>query len=352
MSGTRGAKIVALCVIAALGTLAAGCHQQTVYPDSCGGQLPKELNKVSLPAYVIEPPDLLLIEAVRVIPLPPYRIEPLDALLIRVDGTTADQPIAGLYVVESEGTVNLGFSYGSAYIVDMSLDEATVALTNHLKKAGLADPKVTVALGQSRARQQIRGEHLVRQDGRVSLGVYGSVPVAGLTLPQAKAVIEQHLSQFLLRPEVSVDVAAYNSKVYYIITDGAGLGKQIYRFPILGNETVLDAMSQINGTPTFAAKNRLWIARPAPDEICKDQILPIDLIAITERGSTETNYQLLPGDRIFVKGDELIRLDNTLAKIVAPMERLFGVSILGASAVRNVGGKFNNGAGGTGTGGF
>src|SRR5271165_1546407 len=71
---------------------------------------PRELAKMSLPAYVIEPPDILLIDAVRVVPLPPYKVQPLDVLLIQATDTLPDQPISGLYGVEPEGTVNLGLS--------------------------------------------------------------------------------------------------------------------------------------------------------------------------------------------------------------------------------------------------
>jgi hypothetical protein len=91
--------------------------------------VPTELRKAPLPAYIIEPPDILLIESPRALP---------------------DQPISG--------------------------------------------------------------EHLVRPDGTVGLGLYGSVPVAGLTLDQARAVIEAHLTAFIKNPKVSEDVFAYNSK--------------------------------------------------------------------------------------------------------------------------------------------
>ena len=62
---------------------------------------------------------------------------------------------------------------------------------------------VTLALAQFRGLQQVRGQHLIRPDGTISLGVYGSVYVAGLTLGQAKCVIEKHLSQYLLDPQVA-----------------------------------------------------------------------------------------------------------------------------------------------------
>ena len=66
---------------------------------------------------------------------------------------------------------------------------------------------------------------------------------------------------------------AYNSKVYYVITEGAGFGDNVRRLPITGNETVLDAISQVQGFSRLSSKN-IWIARPSPAGC--DQILPVD----------------------------------------------------------------------------
>lgn len=342
--GCSGWLLLAAAVLSQGCLTCKSCCDNRFCTEVCNGDMPRELRKTTLPAYVIEPPDILLIDAVRVIPLPPYRIESLDALAIFVTDTKPTEPISGIYVVTPEGRVDLGYSYGSVAVADMTLEEATKAIETTLRRS-LKEPKVTVSLAQSRGRQQIRGEHLVHQDGTINLGVYGQVPVAGLTIPEAKAAIESALEKYLVRPEVSVDVGAFNSKVYYVITDGGGYGKQVYRLPIVGSETVLDALGLINGLPSVSSYNCMWIARPAPDEVCRDQILPVDLAAITERGSTVTNYQILPGDRIFVKADGLITLDNYLAKIINPIQRLFGVVLLGSETVQS----FKNG--GTGAGG-
>src|SRR5438270_577635 len=81
-------------------------------------------------------------------------------------------------------------------------------------------------LAEYRGQQQVRGEHLVRPDGTVGLGTYGEVHLAGFTLLEAKAAIEAHLSQFIQKPEISLDVAGYNSKVYFVVFDQGGFGMQ------------------------------------------------------------------------------------------------------------------------------
>jgi polysaccharide export outer membrane protein len=299
------------------------------------GPVPVELCKKSLPPYMIEPPDILLIDTVRMIPLPPYRIEPLDVLFVQVTETLPNQPIAGTYVVSPDGTISLGFIYGSVRVAGLTLEEAQIAIRNHLNRV-IVRPMVSLALAQARTIQQVRGEHLVRPDGTIGLGTYGCVYVAGLTLAQARCAIEKHLSQFVLNPQISLDVFAYNSKVYYVIADGAGYGEQVLRFPITGNETVLDAISNINGLPAVASKKYIWVARPAPPYHGCYQILPVDWRAITEGGATNTNYQLFPGDRVYIRSDCLISLDYALAKIISPIERLFGITLLGTTTVQTI----------------
>lgn len=309
--------------------------------------LPKELNKVTLPPYTVEAPDILLIDAQRLIPLPPYRVEPLDVLYMFAPGAPERDPINGPYPVDPDGTINLGPSYGGQVrVADMTVTEIEKMLRKRLEQF-LKEPGVTVSLAQSRGVQQIRGEHIVRPDGTISLGLYGSVYVAGMSLLQVKQAIEQHLSKFLYKPEVSVDVYAYNSKYYYVITDFAGSGEQVVRLPSTGNETVLDAISLVGGLSAVSTK-RIWIARPAPNN-CGDQILPVDWKGITRRGNTRTNYQVLPGDRVFVMSQPLTALDTAMARALSPVQRALGVALLGVTVGQTVNGNgaFGNGGGTT-----
>jgi hypothetical protein len=77
------------------------------------------------------------------------------------------------------------------------------------------------------------GERLVRQDGTISLGYYGQVHVAGLTLLEIESKIRQHLKRYVENPQVYVDVASFNSKVYYVL----GQVQQQGRLPVTGKET-------------------------------------------------------------------------------------------------------------------
>jgi polysaccharide biosynthesis/export protein len=357
-----------------------GCKSAPLPPP---GDVPNEWQMEAEPEYRIAPPDILVIDALALIPRPPYKIAPLDGLVIRLtvvnplEGQNQNellprQPIDGVYRVEADGNLNLGFNYGSVQIGHMTIPEAQTAIVQFLKQRFKGEFLITVALWESRAMQQIRGEHLVRQDGKVTLGLYGAVQVAGLTVEEAKAAIQAYLSKFLLDPEISIDVAGYNSKVYYVIIDLDGAGEQVYRLPVTGSQTVLDAIGEIRGLPGGTDRKRIVLARRSPPELttgdnnrqhiicghhgdpCADgcyQVYPVDWEAITRCGATATNYQIYPGDRIYVAVDRWIALDYYLAKVISPIERVFGVVLLGASTVQTVSQPLGtNGTTGTGSG--
>ena len=267
-------------------------------------QPPREMNKVSLPAYRIEPPDVISIEMLKLDPAC-RPIGPRSSTCCRsAPIRRPTPPIDNYFMVEAEGTINLGPTYGSVRVAGMTIEEIRTTLNKWLRQ-WLRDPTVSVQLARVSGAQPVTGQYLVGPDGTVNLRQYGVVHIAGKTVTEARIAIQKHLKQFLDSPELSVDVVAYNSKVYYVITQGAGLGDNVRRLPITGNETVLDAISQINGLSQVSSK-KIWIARPAPHNFGCQQILPIEWDAITQGAQTATNYQLLPGDRLYVSEDELI----------------------------------------------
>jgi polysaccharide export outer membrane protein len=317
MSGAR--RVYGLCFVAALAAFALGCmhgdlgpldqhpikhEKECPYPVPPPGAVPRELDKITLPPYVIEAPDQLLIEVA------------FRSRVPKINTKTGEE-------IKDDKNVTV-------------MEDVTGRLPV----------------------QPVSGPFIVRLDGSVGLGFWGSVPVSGLTLDQARDAIRDHLlknetlARFKLRPEslfVIVDVLAYNSKRYYVIYDGGGLaaGEQMFSFPITGSETVMDAISNMGGLPDVASKRNIWIARRTPYPGQPWQILPVDWIGTTQHGITFTNYQILPGDRIYVKAQRLVAFDRALARIISPVERVFGVTLLGANTVNTLRTNPNSNTNGT-----
>jgi RNA polymerase sigma factor (sigma-70 family) len=192
---------------------------------------------------------------------------------------------------------------------------------------------ITVDVLQALPGRPITGERLVRPDGSINLGYYGEVSVSGLKLSEIKEKIAHHLLKYLdeetlglarfdaatgkkvlpsLTNRISVDVVAYNSKVYYVQGEVSAPG----RIPSTGNDTVLDAINYAGGLLPTASKDKIQLVRPNPPEAKGTEMkLDVNLDAIIKQGDATTNYQLFPGDRLVVYRDEKATPEiNPLAK--------------------------------------
>ena len=222
------------------------------------GDMASTGDKKAQAEHVIQPADFIQIEMLKVIPLPPYRAEVFDVLQIRANAPP-DQPIDNYFMVEAEGTINLGPTYGSVRVAGMT-DRRDPHDLEQVVHQWIKDPSVSVQVARASGTQPLTGQYLVGPDGTINLRQYGVVKIAGKTVAEARVAIQDYLKKFLDSPEVSVNVVADNSKTYYVITQGTGLGDNIRRLPITGNETVLDAISQVNGLSQVSGK-KIWIAR-------------------------------------------------------------------------------------------
>ena len=126
-----------------------GCQTAPVSPPQVAGPvnccIPRELRKSVLPPYVIEPPDVLLIDAIHAVPKQPYRIQPFDTLIIQVTGTPAEAPIAGIFTIGADGSATFGPHYQSVLLAGKTVDEARLFLVKYLSTL-LVNPEVSVSL--------------------------------------------------------------------------------------------------------------------------------------------------------------------------------------------------------------
>ncbi|AMV39895.1 polysaccharide biosynthesis/export family protein [Planctomyces sp. SH-PL62] len=258
-------------LLAACGAI--GCQTvKTPEEAIANSNIPTEFKKVSMPDYVVEPPDLILVEV-------------LEAL--------EGRPISGERLVRPDGKITLGF-YGEVYVAGLTIPEVKEKIVLHLRKY-LSDEL---------------------------LGLFEEDPKTGKPIPIDPKDTDR----------VFVDVTAYNSKNYYVLGDVGAPGK----LPITGNETVLDAIQYAGGLLPTAAPQNIRLVRPAPAGACCEQLLPVNLAAITSGGDPATNYQLMPGDRLVVYRDPIVRTTIFLDRVVAPFQTVLQSILQSSFTIRSV----------------
>ena len=93
----------------------AACGCQTVKtPEEkiANSNIPNEFKKVSMPDYVVEPPDLILVEVLEALP---------------------GRPISGERLVRPDGKISLGL-YGDVYVAGLTMPEVKEKIVLHLRK--------------------------------------------------------------------------------------------------------------------------------------------------------------------------------------------------------------------------
>ncbi len=256
----------------------AGCQTvRTPQEQIAKTNLPREKNMVSMPDYVVSPPDIITIEVLEALP---------------------GRPITGERLVRPDGTINLAF-YGDIYVAGLTVTEIKEKIVIHLRK-------------------------FLQDD------------ILGLIGTDENDPDTEHPKQIYIEPKnsdrVFVDVSSFNSQVYYVLGDVNVEG----RFPVTGDTTVLDAIENAGGLSPTAAPNNIRVVRPAPPGACCAQTLPVNLPAIMQAGDTTTNYQIMPGDRIYVYRDPIVRTTLFINRLAAPFNTVVQSILTYSFAARNV----------------
>ncbi len=136
----------------------------------------------------------------------------------------------------------------------------------------------------------------VQPDGTIDLGQYGRPVVAGKTLPEVEAVVRDVIkAKEKNAVPVTVRLLARPGKVFYVLGEVNAPGA----FPITGRDHVLSAITQAGGPTRRASEQNIVLSRPTTPEGCR-VVLPVCYTNIVQKGDTSTNYQIMPGDRVFV----------------------------------------------------
>lgn len=189
-------------------------------------------------------------------------------------------------------------------------ESGVAPLPRELNKSLLApyvvEPGDTLLVLPARLDSPLRlpGDQPVLQDGTIDLGEFGRPVVAGKTLPDIEADIRRLVVSRAKDKDdalLSVRLIGRSSKVFYVLGEVNAPGA----FPLAGRETVLDGIIAAGGITRRATTQKIILSRPTDPCGCRI-LLPICYDNIVQIGDTSTNYQIQPGDRIYIPSKGLV----------------------------------------------
>lgn len=153
---------------------------------------------------------------------------------------------------------------------------------------------------------RVPADQTVLPDGTIDLGDFGRLQVTGRTVSMVEEMIETKIAAAELDLEesqrrVNVRLIDPQSKLIYVLGEVAAPGS----YPLVGRETVLDAVVAAGGLSDRASPCDIILSRPTSPGSCRI-VMPICYNQIVQLGDSTTNYQLMPGDRIFVASRSLL----------------------------------------------
>jgi len=188
----------------------------------------------------------------------------------------------------------------------------------------------------------------IRPDGKVSFEAIGEIQAAGKTPAEVADLLKQKAAQLYTLPgdsPIDVRIAAYLSKVYYVLGQVSTPGPKVYT----GRDTVLSALALAQPNP-MAWEERVQVIRPSADENVRPRIFEVNFDRMIAHGDTTKNVLLLEGDIIYVPPTALAAVAMKIQEFIQPIATAFsGYYIASGGGYRGYGG-YGGGYGGYGGG--
>ena len=149
---------------------------------------------------------------------------------------------------------------------------------------------------------------LVRPDGNFSFPLIGEVAVQGLTAGQLTEVLRTRLSEYLIDPKVTVNLAKLGGTRVYVLGEVVRPGS----YEIEKAHNLLDAVTAAGGPTKDGAKRNVYIERRSkPNEFQK-----VNLLAILKKGDQSQNVPLNEGDAVYLTSNGRINFATDIMPFI------------------------------------
>jgi polysaccharide export outer membrane protein len=139
---------------------------------------------------------------------------------------------------------------------------------------------------------RVKGRYslVVRRDGRINFPELGPIPVGGMQFDEARAFIEQRVSEQLIGTQASVQMGELRSIQVFVVGDA----KQPGAYTLSGLSTITNALFVSGGPTEIGSLRNIELKRGG------QTVAEFDLYDLLLRGDTSSDARLVSGDVILI----------------------------------------------------
>ena len=136
--------------------------------------------------------------------------------------------------------------------------------------------------------------YTVRPDGKVTFPLIGDIDVTGKTVTEFTRQLEASLAEYLVRPQVSVNILKLGTTRVYVLGD------------------VLDALGKAEGFTEKAAKKKIFLIRKGAEE----PVL-VNINNFLKKSDQSQNYVLNEGDCLYLTSNGKIDIGRDIMPFIS-----------------------------------
>ena len=177
-----------------------------------------------------------------------------------------------------------------------------------------------------RRHPEFSGKYTVTAEGKIEYKFIGDVMVSGLTKLQLQEKLVGIISDYVIEPEVNVQILQYLSKVYYVIGEVNRPGK----FYMNGDSVTVLAAIIAAGLPNQGSSTRKC-RLITPNEKGKNNVKYVNVYELLYGGSLKCNQDMKPGDILYVPSTVIAKVIKIISPVTNAISSAAGSAAAGAA---------------------
>ena len=159
----------------------------------------------------------------------------------------------------------------------------------------------------SSTRASSDSSYTVRPDGKLNFPLVGEIDVNGLTVYEFTQLLTKELSEYIINPKITVNVAKLGTTRVFVMGEVSKQGMH----ELTKSHRVLDALGAAGGFTQKAAKKDIYLVRNGVRE--EDRVRKLNILNYMKKGDLSQNLVLQEGDCLFLTSNHKLTLGNILS---------------------------------------